>query len=87
MNDSILNSWTVGEYEIREIKPWSSSKDARWFVYVIDGRVSDITYTSLDMALIEAVANKYTGSAKAHGPGTGSAGYWFARMIGMNVGE
>lgn len=88
MNDVIINEWTVGEYTIQELKPWGGSSYPQWFRFVIDGRVGDECYTSLDMALIEAIAYKHLQTGpQAGGLGTGSAGYWFARMIGMNAGE
>lgn len=85
----IIEQWQVGEYTIQKAE-WRTSNgpDREIYGFLIGDqtRVNE-WYSSLDMALIAAVGEKYTGQRGASGSNVGTAADWFARMIGMPAAD
>lgn len=72
--------YSVGDYRFTE----GSLGDQTVFAFVLpDGTKSGEYYGSLEMAMVAAVGQKYTGRRGAGGEGVGTAADWFAKMIGL----
>lgn len=79
----VIEHWQVGEFTFTSAY-WSSSQSKVVYGFAIgDQKPSNEWYHSLDMAMIAAVGEKYTGPRGAGGPNVGTAADWFAKMIGM----
>jgi hypothetical protein len=72
--------YRVGDYLFTE----GSLGDQTVFAFVLpDGTKSSEFYSSLEMAMVAAVGQMYTGRRGAGGEGVGTAADWFAKMIGL----
>jgi hypothetical protein len=80
--DRTITLATIGDFTFLQ-GTWSDGSPVYSFLIGdTNGRPHE-WYASLDMALIAAVGEKYTGPRGAGGPNVGTAADWFAKMIGM----
>lgn len=78
----VQDSWVVGDALLFSTQ--FGSEDEIVYGFVHQQHVSRMLFRTLDMAMVELVVFKHTGEEQgAGGPGVGTAGHWFARMIGM----
>lgn len=90
------NRWTVGEWTFYEVtdhgftgeladKPlYGFERELKGSDNLGAGPKLGELYTSLDHAMVAAVAEKFTGPRGAGGSGVGTAADWFMRMIGAD---